>query len=104
MQAIAKAPDVVEVGKLFGNMDPLRGTVFVFLVLFVIIVLERAFASWGMRQERKDMAAERKVMWATADKFTEAAKLTTSAADKIVLQLQVLQALAARVESNAPRN
>lgn len=91
--------DMQEVGRVMATLDDWRTIVYAMLVIFAIMVLERAAAAWGMRNERRDMRAEREKMWEVADKFGEAAKEYTSATDKVVVELQVLRALAARVES-----
>lgn len=73
--------------------------VWALLVVIVIMASERFLAAWGMRQERKDMVAERALWMSLGDKFGEAAKELGEQTDKLVVELQVLRHLASRVES-----
>lgn len=87
-----------EVGEAIAQLQDFRLIMYVLIVVLVIVVTERGFSAWGMRQERKQLAEERKEMWKVADKFTEAAKGVGDTVDKLVIELQVLRALTSRVE------
>jgi hypothetical protein len=94
-------PSVTDVADGMARLDPTETALFVLIVLFFVMVTERGLAAWGMRQERQQMSSERQRMWDVSDKFAEAAKEYSEATDKVVVELQVLRALAARVESNS---
>lgn len=104
MVPVQTTPSVTEVGKVMAGLEDFKLIIFVLLVLIFIMVAERAAAAFGMRAERRDMRAERERMWAVADKFGEAATAIGEQTDKLVVELQVLRTLAARVESRATAN
>jgi hypothetical protein len=82
-----------------AQLQDFRLLFYVLIILLFLMVLERAWAAAGMRKERKDMVAERQQMWAVADRFSEAAREYGENTDKLVVELQVLRALTARVET-----
>lgn len=95
-QARAIGDALAEQGRTLATLNDWRAILFIaflFMVLVaalavtVIVVLLRA-----NRQERRDIGAERERMWSVADKFGSAAGQLTS-------ELQVQQALNARVET-----
>jgi hypothetical protein len=105
-------PDVVATGKVMATLQDFQLILYVMVVVFIVLVFERLYAGWSMRAERKDMAQERSrlqeemrleraKMWEVADKFGSAADKIGDQTDKLVIELQVLRAVAARVESKA---
>lgn len=92
-------PNVNDLGRIIPTLDPQQLLVFVLLVIIIIIIIDRWQTSLSIRQERKEMSAERQQMWLVSDKFGEAAKMIGDQTDKLVVELQVLRTLAARVES-----
>ena len=95
-QARAIGDALAEQGRTLATLNDWRAILFVALLIMVllvagmiavIVVLLRA-----NRQERKDMTSERERMWSVADRFGSAAGQLTS-------ELQVQQALNARVET-----
>lgn len=104
-------PDIHKAGETLATLNDWRAIVFILAFAFVVLIAERFVAAWGMRQERKELRAEREAlqkemslerekMWKVADKFGDAADKVGEGLDKVAIQLEVLRALAARVESN----
>lgn len=94
MQAPTPSPETIEkLADGLAKVQDFRLLFYVLILVLILMVLERWTASAGMRKEREQM-------WAVADKFTEAAKEYSSNTDKLVVELQVLRALTARVEAN----
>ena len=84
--------DVVETGKVMARLQDFQLILYVFVLIFVVLVGERIWAGWSMRREREKM-------WEVADKFGAAAEKLGEQTNKLVVELQVLRALASRVES-----
>lgn len=88
-------PEIVD-GHVLATLNDWRAILYsaiglVVALIGIIVALLRA-----NRQERRDISAERVRMWAVADKFG-------SAASQLTGELQVQQALNARVESALTR-
>jgi FtsZ-interacting cell division protein ZipA len=101
--------NVEAVGKVMATLDDVRLILYVAIVLIVVLVLKDFWTAAGMRADRKEMRAERETlraeaakerekMWEVADKFGEAAEKIGEQTDKLVIELQVLRAISARVE------
>lgn len=97
---ISPTPDLAEVGRRLAELQDFRLIFYVLIVIVFTMAIERALSAWGMRKERAEMRLERQEMWKVADKFTDAAKEFSEQTNKVVVELQVLRALAARVEAN----
>jgi hypothetical protein len=83
---------LAENGRVLATLDDWRAILFVALLLIVSLIITVVVLLRANRQERRDISAERERMWGVADKFGEAA-------GKLTGELQVQQALNARVES-----
>lgn len=83
---------LAENGRVLATLDDWRAILFVSVLLIVALISTVVLLLRANRLERRDMAAERERMWAVADKFGQAASQLTG-------ELQVQQALNARVES-----
>ena len=104
--------DVAKTGEIIGKLDGIQLALYVLVIIFIVLITERLYVGWAMRAERKDMAAERAAlakemreerakMWEVAERFGEAANKIGEQTDKLVIELQVLRAVASRVESRA---
>jgi hypothetical protein len=95
-QARAIGDALAEQGRTLATLNDWRAILFVaFLViiaLVVLLVVAVVVLLRANRLERADMASERERAWGVADKFGDAA-------GKLTGELQVQQALNARVES-----
>jgi len=82
---------LAENGRVLATLDDWRAIVFVLVGVIVVLVLKDVWDRAHMRRERKDMSDERQRMWTLAQSFGEAS-------GKLAAQMDVMSALAARVE------
>lgn len=83
---------LAENGRVLATLDDWRAILFVAVLLIVAMIVTVIVLLRANRAERKEMSAERERMWGVADKFG-------SAAGQLTGELQVQQALNARIES-----
>jgi hypothetical protein len=83
---------LAEQGRVMATLDDWRAILFVAFLFIVALIATVVVLLRANRLERSDMAKERERMWAVADKFGAAAGQLTG-------ELQVQQALNARVEA-----
>lgn len=83
---------LAEQGRVLATLDDWRAILFVAVLLIVALIVTVIVLLRANRQERRDISSERERMWGVADKFGSAAAQLTG-------ELQVQQALNARVES-----
>lgn len=83
---------LAENGRVLATLDDWRAILFVAVLLIVSLIATVVVLLRANRQERREISAERERMWGVADKFGDAAA-------KLTGELQVQQALNARVES-----
>lgn len=93
-------PDVIEAGRVLATLDDWRAMLFGSMFIIVVLLIERGVAAYSMRQERKEMAAERERAWDTAQKFGTNAELVAHALSTLTTEITVLRALSSRVESS----
>lgn len=83
---------LAENGRVLATLDDWRAILFVAILIIVALIVTIVVLLRANRTERKDMAAERERVWQVADKFGDAA-------GKLTAEIQVTQALDARVET-----
>ncbi len=88
-------PSTKDTAEGLARLDPTDSALFILGIVVFALLAERIIAGWRMMKERESMAAISKEFAASAREFSHSTQA-------VILKIEVLSALAARLE--APRS